>query len=112
MDRKDYQKGEAMLLAKIKQMLGIYKPGYEYWVPLRDIKIRDDFARSWIGQKKWTHKREYYLRTGTFESQIVLGKDFLLLDGYSSYKIARWMGLEKVPVIFTSDDNGGKSHGR
>lgn len=99
-----------MLINKIKQALGIYKPGYEYWVSLRDIRISPDFARSWIGKKKWTHKREYYLRTGKFESQIVLNKDFLLVDGYSSYKIAKWLGLEKVPVIFAnSKEDGGNN---
>ena len=107
------QERRTMLLNKLKQMLGMYKPGYEYWVQLHDIKISPDFARSWIGQKKWTHKRKYYLNTGTFENQIILNKDFLLIDGYSSYKIARYYGVKKVPVIFACDDNnGGNSNGR
>ena len=27
-------------------------------------------------------------------------KDFILLDGYSSYRIAKYIGIDKVPVVF------------
>ena len=40
------------------------------------------------------------MRTGKFESQIVLTKDFVLTDGYSSYKLAKRYGEDKVPVVF------------
>ena len=89
-----------MIMRWIKKLLGIYETGYEYWVPTDQIIITPDFARTRIGTRKWIHKRNYYFRTGQFESQIVLTKDFVLLDGYSSYKLAKRYGEEKVPVVF------------
>ena len=84
----------------IKKLLGIYETGHEYWAPTDQIIIMPEFARTRIGKRKWNHKKEYYLRTGRFESRIVLTKDFVLLDGYSSYKLAQRYGELKVPVVF------------
>ena len=90
-----------MLIRWIKKLLGIYETGYEYWVPTDQIIVTPEFARTRIGTKKWIRKRNYYMRTGRFESQIVLTKDFILVDGYSSYKLAKRYGEDKVPVVFT-----------
>ena len=90
----------SMLIRWIKKLLGIYETGYEYWVHTDQIIITPDFARTRIGTKKWIRKRNYYMRTGRFESQIVLTKDFILVDGYSSYKLAKRYGEDKVPVVF------------
>lgn len=89
-----------MLIRWVKKLLGIYETGYEYWVPTDQIIITPEFSRTRIGTRKWIHKRDYYMRTGKFESQIVLTKDFVLLDGYSSYKLAKRYGEDKVPVVF------------
>lgn len=89
-----------MLICWIKKLLGIYETGYEYWIPTDQIIITPEFARTRIGTKKWRRKKRYYYRTGEFESQIVLTKDFILLDGYSSYRIAKYVGIDKVPVVF------------
>ena len=89
-----------MLIRWIKQLLGKYEPGYEYWIPIDQIVITPDFARTRIGEKKWKRKKRYYYQTGQFESPIILTKDFILLDGYSSYRIAKYVGLEKIPVYF------------
>lgn len=89
-----------MLIRWIKKLFGIYETGYEYWIPIDKIVITPDFARTRIGTKKWRHKKRYYYRTGEFESQIILAKDFTLLDGYSSYKVAKYVGIDKVPVVF------------
>lgn len=90
-----------MLIRWIKKLFGIYETGYEYWIPIGKIVITPDFARTHIGTKKWRHKKRYFYRTGKFESQIVLTRDFILLDGYSSYRIAKSVGIDKVPVVFT-----------
>lgn len=89
-----------MLIRLLKKLFGIYETGYEYWVPTDQIIITPDFARTRIGTKKWIRKRNYYMRTGRFESQIVLTKDFVLINGYSSYKLAKRYGEDKVPVVF------------
>lgn len=88
------------LIRFIKKLFGIYETGYEYWINLKDIKIPKEFMLTRIGTKKWNHKMGYWLRTGKFESMILLDKDFNLIDGYSSVKIAYLKGIDKVPVYF------------
>lgn len=84
----------------IKSLFGKYEVGQEYWVRLRDIKVPYYYKTSRIGTKKWNHKMDYWLRTGEFESPILLHRDFTLVDGYSSVKIAYLKGVEKVCVYF------------
>lgn len=83
-----------------RYLFGIYEPNYEYWVYLKDIKLPYYLRYSRIGEEKYKRKWSYYRKTGEFESKIILDKDFNLLDGYSSWKIAKKIGLEKVPVYF------------
>lgn len=81
--------------------LHMYEPGIIYEVPLKDIQIPDTFAHTWIREKKWKRKESFYLTAGYFESQIVLTNDFVLVDGYSSYKLAKKYHKKHVPVVFT-----------
>ena len=88
-------------MTKIKNRFGYYKPGREYWVYMDDIKIRPCFRKTRISDDKWRAKNHYFNQTGRFESKIILRKkDFLLLDGYSSFRIAEEHDLGKVPVYF------------
>ena len=48
-----------------------------------------------MGQK-WS----YYRNTGEFESPIILNRDFVLVNGYTSYIIAKKSEMDKVPVYF------------
>lgn len=89
-----------MLIVWIKKLFGIYESGYEYWIPTDQIVISPEFARTRIGERKWRRKKRYFYRTGQFESKIILSRDFVLTDGYSSYKLAKYVGLDKVPVYF------------
>ena len=84
----------------VKQLFGVYETGYEYWVYTKEIKVPKRYKMSRIGIKKWNHKMDYWLRTGEFESPIILDKDFNLVDGFSSMKIAHLKGIDKVPVYF------------
>lgn len=97
-----------MMLRWIKKLFGIYETGYEYRFPVDRVVITPEFKRTRIGKRKWNQKKEYYLRTGKFESQVVLTKDFVLLDGYSTYKLAKRYGVNKIPVIFEEylDEDG------
>ena len=88
------------LLYKLKGLLGIYEPGCEYWVDLKDIDIPIDFLRHHPRREKMERKWDYYKQTGEFESPILLNRNFVLLDGYSSYIIAKTGNLHKVPVYF------------
>ena len=88
-----------MIKELIKKLLA-KRTDKEYWVHLRDIKIPKRFARTRIRPEKWERKWNYFLETGELESKIVLNQDYLLVDGYSSYKIAKKAGIGKVPVWF------------
>lgn len=92
------------LMTKIRSWLARY--GYcglngEYYVPIKDINIQPDFRRTNIGYKKWKRKLDYYEKHGEFESKIIVRRrDWVLIDGYSSYKIAEIKGFKKIPVYF------------
>ena len=84
----------------VKKLFGKYEIGYEYWVNLKDIKVPCSYKKTKIGTVKWNHKMGYWLRTGEFESPIILHRDFTLADGYSSAKIAYLKGIDRAPVYF------------
>ena len=76
------------------------KPGVVYWVDLNKIKIQPSFQKATIGAAKYQKKLNHYLNTGEFESTIYLAQDNTLLDGYSSYLIAKQFDLGKIPVVY------------
>ena len=88
------------IFKRLKQLFGIYEIGNEYIVRLKDIKVPKSYKLTRIGTEKWNHKMGYWLRTGEFESDILIDKDFNLVDGFSSMKIAHIKNIEKVPVYF------------
>ena len=88
------------LIRFIKRIFGVYETGCEYWVYLRDIKISPEFERTPPRFKKMCQKWSYYRNTGEFESPIILNRDFALIDGYTSYIIAKKSEMDKVPVYF------------
>lgn len=89
-----------ILIRFIKRLFGKYETDFEYWVRLDEIKVPNYFKSTRIGLEKWNHKMGYWLRTGEFESKILLHRDFTLADGFSSVKIAYLKGIDKVPVYF------------
>lgn len=86
----------------IKELFGKYESDYEYWVYTKDIKVDPEWRKTRIGRVKFQRKLQYWHRTGEFESKIILDKDFHLLDGYSSVRIAEIKGIDKVPVYFVN----------
>ena len=84
----------------IKSLFGKYEPGYEYWINTKDIKVNPEWRNTRIGKKKFTRKIRYWYKTGEFESKILLDKDFNLIDGYSSVRIAEIKCIDKVQVYF------------
>lgn len=86
---------------EIKKLFGVYDPFYEYWVDRKRIKVNPEWRKTKIGRDKWRRKLDFYLRTGEFERYIVIRrKDWMLVDGYSSLRIAEVLGIDKVPVHF------------
>lgn len=84
----------------IKKLFGKYDSGYEYWVYTKDIKVPSSYKMTKIGNEKWNRKMRYWIKTGEFESKILIDRNFNLVDGFSSMKIAHIKEIEKVPVYF------------
>lgn len=84
----------------VKRLFGKYETGYEYWVYTKDIKVDPEWRKTRVGYEKFKRKLKYYRQTGEFESKILLDRDFNLIDGYSSVRIAEIHRIEKVPVWF------------
>ena len=90
------------LTRKIIVALGLHNPGEPYKVKVSDIIIPEEFKATKPRFKKMIQKREFYRKNDRFESKIVLNKDFLLIDGYTSYIIAKENGMKYVEVYFVN----------
>lgn len=65
-----------------------------------NIKIFPTFQENPPKLEKLGRKILYYTRTGKFESEIIIDKSGQLIDGYTSYLIARLYDLNEVPVRY------------
>ena len=88
------------LMRKIIAAFGLYNPSEPYTVKVSDIIIPEEFKATKPRFKKMIQKREFYRKNNRFESKIVLNKDFLLIDGYTSYIIAKENGMKYVEAYF------------
>lgn len=87
----------------VKKLCGKYEPNCEYWINLSEIHIPASFETTRIGADKYKNKWIYYKKHGECESKIILNKDFLLVNGYTSYKIYESADVGKVPVFFINE---------
>lgn len=69
--------------------------GYEF---LEDIKIKRCFKRTPPKKEKMKKKLDYYNRTGRYESKIILNKRNRLVDGYTTYLLAKKHGKKIIRV--------------
>lgn len=58
---------------------------------LKNIKISKEFKMKYPKTLKLISKMEYYLRNNKFEQPIVIDKNNVLVDGYTSYIIAQML---------------------
>ena len=65
---------------------------------LKNIKISKEFKMEYPKTLKLISKMEYYLRNNKFEQPIVINKDNVLVDGYTSYIIAQMLNKKYVRV--------------
>lgn len=91
-----------------------FKEDKEYKVAINDIKIPYCFKmrppKKWKMDKKW----EYFNRHCKTESKIILDKNFILIDGYTSYLIwdrylsdsPKLKSKKVIPVYFDMDAEG------
>ena len=89
-------------LRKIIAALGLHNPGESYKVKVSDIIIPEEFKATKPRFEKMIQKRKFYRKNNRFESKIVLNKDFLLIDGYTSYIIAKENGMKYVEAYFVN----------
>ena len=67
-------------------------------VKLKDIRIKRNFLSNPIRPEKIQKKIDYYKKHWCFKDDIILNKKNELIDGYSTYKLARLFGLHKVMI--------------
>lgn len=65
---------------------------------LKNVKISKQFKMSYPNTLKLMSKMEYYLRNNKFEQPIIINKDNVLVDGYTSYIIAQMLNKKYVRV--------------
>ena len=65
-----------------------------------DIKIYPCFAAHEPKPEKMRQKKQYFEETGSLQSEIVLDSGGHLIDGYTSYLLAKAHGIQSVPVRY------------
>lgn len=88
------------LFEKIKKRIGYYKVSHSYKVKLSDITIPPDFVKTPPKFVKMVAKREYFRAFGKYESKVILTKDFVLVDGYTTYLLCAENGNKYIEVYF------------
>lgn len=68
-------------------------------IDIEKIKIKDDFKKHKPRYKKLKSREIYFLKNNEFYSPIILNKDNVLIDGYTSYLIAKKLNFKQVEFI-------------
>lgn len=70
----------------------------EQKIRIEDIKIYPCFQETPPGERKMEMNEQYFIKTGILKSEIILDSDNYLIDGYTSYLLAKQQGIDYVPV--------------
>lgn len=65
---------------------------------LSKIKIQEKFKKNPPRWTKMLSKQLFYIYNRKFEQPIVVNKDNVLVDGYTTYLLAKQMGRKYMPV--------------
>lgn len=74
--------------------------GEVFSVPTDDIKIFPCFAEHPPGADKMQSKARFFSEKGFLQSCIILDRENNLIDGYTSYLLARQQDIKCVPVRY------------
>ena len=74
--------------------------GEAFTIPTDDIKIFPCFAEHPPGADKMQSKARYFAEKGDLQSHIILDGENNLIDGYTSYLLARQQGIRLVPARY------------
>lgn len=95
--------GQRIFLEKLEHMEkqeAIRKRKDIILMKIDDIKIFSYYRDNPPKKEKFQRKVWYYAKNNRFESEIVVDRFGRLIDGYTSYIIARAYGLDEVPVRY------------
>ena len=81
-----------------KVLGGIEKDRHAFVVPIENIIIPQDFARSNPHAEKVMERLNSYKETGKFSQGIVCDSHLILNDGYITYIVAKYLGLKEIEV--------------
>lgn len=76
-----------------------YSSNREYWIPIYEIKIKEEFLATPPKYEKYRKKEKAFVEYGELE-KIVIDRNYELIDGYCSYLICKKYNIGKVPVWF------------
>ncbi len=79
---------------------GICQSGEILDIPTDAIKIYPCFAELPPGAEKMVQKEQHLKETGALQSEITLDSGGNLIDGYTSYLLAKSKGIQRVPVRY------------
>lgn len=79
---------------------GVRASGKVMDIPLDTIKVYPCFGEKPPKEEKMQKKERYFLENGLLQSQIILDSNNNLIDGYTSYLLAKEHDIENVPVIY------------
>lgn len=73
------------------------KEGYQE-IKIKKIVIPDAFQKTFPRPEKFKGKYQYYCENKKFSERIILNKNKVLMDGYTTYLIAKMFDLDKILV--------------
>ena len=81
-----------------------YSSNREYWIPINEIKIKEEFLATPPKYEKYRKKERTFIKYGELKygelGKIVVNRNYELIDGYCSYLICKKYDMGKVPVWF------------
>ena len=63
-----------------------------------EIKIYPCFAAHEPKPEKMRQKEQYFTETGLLQSQVILDRNGYLIDGFTSYLLAKTHGIQRIPA--------------
>lgn len=69
------------------------------YIDLDDIKVPQSFEQKLPSTQKIADRINYYRKTGSFDREVIVDKDNVLLDGYTVYLVCKMLGVKSVRCI-------------
>lgn len=69
------------------------------FLKLDKIIIKPEFLNTKPNRCKMNEKRKYFFQYGELKDTVIVNQDNYLVDGYTSYLIAKEQGITGMPVM-------------